>query len=131
MDLEKVLKRTCNFIDKIYEKNAQALEYVKLDYLINLEQKKWKELVDEVNTQKHNNHFRKGIGLDSKLEISFLEQEVYGKAIIRGVVFNESNFLDVRNLNNAIHKKYPSITKEYTFDEVENIWVFDTLSVFF
>ncbi|OTG86053.1 poly alpha-glucosyltransferase [Acinetobacter sp. ANC 3813] len=130
-DIGKVLKRTCTFLDKIFEKNSRLLEYVKLDYLINLEQKSWNELVKEVNTQKHNNHYRKGIGFDSNLEISFLEQEMYGKAIIRGVVYSEPNFLDEKNLNNAIHKKYPNITKEYSFDKIENIWVFDTIAAFY
>src|SRR5690606_28774857 len=96
-DIGKVLKRTCTFLDKIFEKNAQLLGYVKLDYVINLEQKTWQELVDDVRTQKHNNHYRKGIGFDQNLEVSFLEQEVYGKAIIRGIVYSEPNFFDEKN----------------------------------
>ncbi|MFW0005727.1 MAG: hypothetical protein AB8V39_03585 [Coxiella endosymbiont of Dermacentor nuttalli] len=130
-DIGKVLKRTCTFLDKIFEKNAQLLEYVKLDYVINLEQKTWQELVDDVRTQKHNNHYRKGIGFDQNLVVSFLEKEVYGKAFIRGIVYSETNFFEEKNLNNAIHKKYPNITKTYAFDKIDNVWVFDTVSALY
>lgn len=130
-DLEKVLKRTCNFLDKLFEKNTQLLEYIKVDYLINLEQKSWQDVIAEVTAQAHNNHFRKGISFDANLEVCFLEQEIYGKAIIRSVVYNEPNFFDEKNLNDAIHKKYPKITRQFHLDKIDQVWVFDTVGVFY
>lgn len=128
---EKVVKRTLNFIDKIFEKNKKLPIFLKIDYAKNIEEKYWQELVKEVSSQKHNNHYRKGISFDQDFNIAFLEQEIYAKAIIRGVVYNQPNFFDEKNLNDAIHKKYPKITKKYVLDKIEKVWVFDTQGSFY
>lgn len=91
--LSKIIKRLCNFVDKTYKKNSELFDYVKVDIAYNIEKKAFQDVVQELNSQKHNNHMRKGISLDKNFEISFLEQELYGKAIIKGVVYNEPNFL--------------------------------------
>lgn len=128
---DKVVKRTINFIDKIFEKNNVLPEFLKLDYIKNIKEKDWQDVVQEVSKQKHNNHYRKGIAFDKELSVIFLEQEIYGKSIIKGTVYSEPNFFDEKNLNDAIQKKYPSITKKYQLDKIKKVWVFDTIAVFY
>ena len=128
---DKVVKRTLNFIDKLYEKNNRLPEFLKFDFAKNIEERKWTDLVKEVSEQKHNNHYRKGIAFDENLSICFLEQEIYAKAIIRGVVYNEPNFFDEKNLNDAIRKKYTNVKATYSLNKIEKVWVFDTQAVFF
>ncbi|MCO8101013.1 poly alpha-glucosyltransferase [Acinetobacter indicus] len=128
---DKVVKRTMNFIDKLYEKNNRLPEFLKFDFAKNIEERKWTDLVKEVSEQKHNNHYRKGIAFDENLSICFLEQEIYAKAIIRGVVYNEPNFFDEKNLNDAIRKKYTNVKANYSLNKIEKVWVFDTQAVFF
>ena len=82
-NFEKVAKIKISFIDKLFEKNNGLPEFIKLDYVNNVEEKDWQD----VGQQKHNNHYRKGISLNKALNISFLEQEVYGKSIVKGVVY--------------------------------------------
>jgi len=130
-DYDKVVKRTLNFIDKLYEKNNRLPEFLKFDFAKNIEERKWTDLVKEVSEQKHNNHYRKGIAFDENLSICFLEQEIYAKAIIRGVVYNEPNFFDEKNLNDAIKKKYTNVKANYSLNKIEKVWVFDTQAVFF
>lgn len=60
-----------------------------------------------------------------------MEQEIYAKAIIRGVVYNEPNFFDEKNLNDAIRKKYTNVKANYSLNKIEKVWVFDTQAVFF
>lgn len=126
-----VIKRLINFIEKQYGKNRGLPEFLKIDIAINIEEKKWQEVVAEVEGQKHNNHYRKGISFNENFGISFLEQEIYGKAIIRGVVYNEPNFFDYKNLNDAIQKKYTSLKTDYNSKNINKVWIFDTISVFY
>lgn len=128
---DKVVKRTLNFIDKLYEKNNRLPNFLKFDFAKNIEERKWTDLVKEVSEQKHNNHYRKGIAFDENLSICFLEQEIYAKAIIRGGVYNELNFFDEKNLNDAIRKKYTNVKANYSLNKIEKVWVFDTQAVFF
>ncbi|SPL72527.1 poly alpha-glucosyltransferase [Acinetobacter stercoris] len=130
-NIQKVIKRLLNFLDKLYTKNSSLTDFMKIDIAYNVEKKSWDQVCDLVNTQKHNNHMRKGISLDERFEISFLEQEIYGKAIVKGVVYNEPNFFDEKNLNDAIRKKYPNITKEFKLDKIRNAWLFDTYAAFY
>ena len=127
-DSKIVLRRFINFIDKYYSKNRFLPEFLKIDIAVNIEKKSWKTVLDEVNQQKHNNHFRKGISFDENFNMCFLEQEIYGKAIIKGLVHNEPNFFDEKNLNDAIHKKYPTVTANYDLSKIQHVWVFDTIS---
>ncbi|MDV4316037.1 poly alpha-glucosyltransferase [Acinetobacter indicus] len=128
---DKVVKRVLNFIDKLYEKNNRLPDFLKFDFAKNIEERKWTDLVKEVSEQKHNNHYRKGIAFDENLSICFLEQEIYAKAIIRGTVYNEPNFFDEKNLNDAIRKKYTNVKANYSVNKIEKVWLFDTQAVFF
>lgn len=130
-DLQKVMKRLLNLIDKNYKKNNELPDYLKIDIAYNIEKKNWEDVVQLIHSQKHNNHMRKGISFDEDFAISFLEQEIYAKAIIKGVVYNEPNFFDEQNLNDAIKKKYPSITKKFVLDKIKHAWLFDTYSAFY
>lgn len=126
-----VIKRLINFIEKQYEKNRALPEFLKIDIVINIEEKKWTDVVSDVESQKHNNHYRKGISFNENFGISFLEQEVYGKAIIRGVIYNEPNFFDYKNLNDAIQKKYTSLKTDYNAKNINQVWIFDTISALY
>ncbi|TCM59595.1 hypothetical protein EC844_1412 [Acinetobacter calcoaceticus] len=129
--LETVTKRLLNFVDKTYQADKTMLNLVKIDVAYNINKKNWKDLVQIVNEQPHNNHFRQSIAFDEKLSISFLEQEIYGKSIIKGLVFNEPNFFDEVNLNDALKKKYPAITHKIKLEKLQNVWVFDTYGAYF
>lgn len=125
------ISRTLKFLEKLYEKNRSLPEFLKFDIAVNIEKKSWQDVKNILNTQLHNNHFRKGVSFDSKFDICFLEQELYGKALIRGIVYNEPTFWDQDNVNRAIHSKYPTITKTFELDKLEYIWVFDTVSALY
>ena len=126
-----LIKRVLKYIDQQFEKNRQLPEFLKFDIAVNVEEKNWSTVVDQVNRQPHNNHYRKGISFDEKFNICFLEQEVYGKALIKGVVYNQPNFFDEKNLNTAIKKKYPQIKTQFELTKIKKVWVFDTLSCFY
>lgn len=126
-----LIKRVLKYIDQQFEKNRQLPEFLKFDIAVNVEEKNWSTVVDHVNRQPHNNHYRKGISFDEKFNICFLEQEVYGKALIKGVVYNQPNFFDEKNLNTAIKKKYPQIKTQFELAKIKKVWVFDTLSCFY
>lgn len=126
-----LIKRVLKYIDQQFEKNRQLPEFLKFDIAVNVEEKNWSTVVDQVNRQPHNNHYRKGISFDEKFNICFLEQEVYGKALIKGVVYNQPNFFDEKNLNTAIKKKYPQIKTQFELAKIKKVWVFDTLSCFY
>lgn len=90
----KLIKRSIDFFEKIFKKDRCLPEFIKIDVAYNIQEKAWQDVLQEVKQQKHNNHYRQGISFDKQFEINFLEQEIYGKAIIRSVVFNEPNFFD-------------------------------------
>ncbi|MFC2995984.1 poly alpha-glucosyltransferase [Acinetobacter sichuanensis] len=130
-DLAKIIKRLLNFVDKVFNKDNKNLDFVKIDIAYNVEKKAWDDFLFQVKSQKHNNHLRKGISLDKNFNITFLEQEIYAKAIIKSIVFNEPNFFEEKNLNDAIKKKYPSISKNLLLSEIEYVWVFDTYAAYY
>ena len=130
-DIKKVVKRTLSFLDRIYEKEKQFTEFLKVDIAYNIEEKLWSDVVSEVEKIKHNNHYRKGISFTKDFGICFLEQEIYGSSIIRGVAFDQPNFFDEKNLNDAIRKKYTNVKANYSLNKIEKVWVFDTQAVFF
>lgn len=65
----------------------------KIDVAYNLEKQSWNQIEQQVHHQFHNNHYRRGIGFDDSCSLAFLEQEIYGKAIIRGLSYDKPNFL--------------------------------------
>lgn len=125
------ISRTLKFLEKLYEKHRGLPEFLKFDIAVNIEKKSWQDVKNTLNIQLHNNHFRKGVSFDSKFDICFLEQELYGKALIRGIVYNEPTFWDQDNVNRAIRSKYPTITKTFELDKLEHVWVFDTVSALY
>lgn len=126
-----VIKRAIKFLDQYYEKNRQLPALMKFDVVSHTEEKSWQDVDAEVNNQKHNNHYRKGISFDENFNVAFLEQEIYGKALIKGLVYNKPNFFDEININNAIKAKYPILKKTIKLTELNKVWVFDTTAVFY
>ncbi|RJE70060.1 poly alpha-glucosyltransferase, partial [Acinetobacter sp. JS678] len=74
---------------------------------------------------------RKGIGFDEHCSVAFLEQEIYGKAIIRGLSYDKPNFFDEANLNYAIKQKYNAPKPQIKLQELQDIWTFDTYAAFY
>ncbi|MCY1175840.1 hypothetical protein D9M73_160950 [compost metagenome] len=63
--------------------------------------------------------------------MAFLEQEIYGKAIIRGLSYDKPNFFDETNLNYAIKQKYNATKPQIKLQELQDIWTFDTYAGFY
>lgn len=126
-----VVRRTLKFIDQYFEKKRQLPEFLKFDVAVNVQEKSWAEVDKTVNTQNHNNHYRKGLSFDPKFEICFLEQEIYGKAIIKGLTYSQPNFFDEKNLNDAVKAKYPKTAKVFSLNSIEKVWTFDTVGTIY
>ncbi|NUF53207.1 poly alpha-glucosyltransferase, partial [Acinetobacter seifertii] len=75
-----------DFIDRQFPPD-QLPDYIKIDVAYNLEKQSWSQIEQFVHHQFHNNHYRRGIALDEACSVVFLEQEIYGKAIIRGLSY--------------------------------------------
>ncbi|MEI5656237.1 BapA prefix-like domain-containing protein [Acinetobacter baumannii] len=61
----------------------------------------------------------------------WLEQEIYGKAIIRGLSYDKPNFFDETNLNYAIKQKYRATKPEIKLKSLQEVWTFDTYATFY
>ncbi len=129
-NLEQAKKQLLDFIDDQFAQE-QLADYIKIDIAYNLMQQVWKEVEQQVHHQFHNNHYRKGIGFDEHCSVAFLEQEIYGKAIIRGLSYDKPNFFDETNLNYAIKQKYNAIKPQIKLQELQDIWTFDTYAGFY
>lgn len=127
----KLIQKATNFIEKKFLKEKDLISYLKIDFVKNIERKNWLDVYKEIQNQKHNNHYRKGISFDNNFNICFLEQEIYGNSIISSKLYNEPNFIDEKNLNNAIKEKYPNIKNKIYLDKIKTVWIFDTVSVFY
>lgn len=123
-------KELFEFLDQQFTSNKLA-ELLKFDIAYNIQQETWYEIEQTLKNQFHNNHYRKGISFDENFKISFLEQELYGKAIIRGLSYDTPNFFDQNNLNIAIIKKYQDNNVALKINEIQHIWTFDTHAVFY
>lgn len=123
-------KELFEFLDQQFTSNKLA-ELLKFDIAYNIQQETWYEIEQTLKNQFHNNHYRKGISFDDNFKISFLEQELYGKAIIRGLSYDTPNFFDQNNLNLAIIKKYQDNNIVLKINEIQDIWTFDTHAVFY
>ena len=130
-DAKTTINRTLKFVDQYIEKNRVLPEFLKFDVVTKIEKKQWASVLQEIDKQMHNNHYRKGISFDEKFTVCFLEQEIYGRAIIRGLVYNKPNFVDQANLNSTIKMKYPNLKVQYDIEKIEEIWVFDTKAAYF
>ena len=129
-NLEQAKKQLLDFIDDQFAQE-QLADYIKIDIAYNLMQQVWKEVEQQVHHQFHNNHYRKGIGFDEHCSVAFLEQEIYGKAIIRGLSYDKPNFFDENNLNYAIKQKYNATKPQIKLQELQEIWTFDTYGAFY
>lgn len=129
-NLEQAKKQLLDFINDQFAQ-APLADYIKIDIAYNLMQQVWKEVVQQVHHQFHNNHYRKGIGFDEHCSVAFLEQEIYGKAIIRGLSYDKPNFFDETNLNYAIKQKYNATKPQIKLQELQEIWTFDTYGAFY
>lgn len=119
-----------NFIDDQFCSD-QLPDYIKIDVAYNLTKQSWREVNQLVQHQFHNNHYRRGIGFDEPCSLVFLEQEMYGKAIIRGLSYDKPNFFDETNLNYAIKQKYNGTKPQVKFQTLQDIWTFDTYATFY
>lgn len=129
-NLEQAKKQLLDFINDQFAQ-APLADYIKIDIAYNLMQQVWKEVEQQVHHQFHNNHYRKGIGFDEHCSVAFLEQEIYGKAIIRGLSYDKPNFFDEPNLNYAIKQKYNATKPQIKLQELQEIWTFDTYGAFY
>lgn len=129
-NLEQAKKQLLDFINDQFAQE-QLADYIKIDIAYNLMQQVWKEVEQQVHHQFHNNHYRKGIGFDEHCSVAFLEQEIYGKAIIRGLSYDKPNFFDETNLNYAIKQKYNATKPQIKLQELQDIWTFDTYAAFY
>ncbi|CAI3129662.1 hypothetical protein MWMV18_MWMV18_03416 [Acinetobacter calcoaceticus] len=129
-NLEHAKKQLLDFINDQFAQ-APLADYIKIDIAYNLMQQMWKEVEQQVHHQFHNNHYRKGIGFDEQCSVAFLEQEIYGKAIIRGLSYDKPNFFDETNLNYAIKQKYNATKPQIKLQELQDIWTFDTYAGFY
>lgn len=129
-NLEQAKKQLLDFIDDQFAHEPLA-EYIKIDVAYNLTKQAWKEVEQQVHHQFHNNHYRRGIGFDEHCSVAFLEQEIYGKAIIRGLSYDKPNFFDETNLNYAVKQKYNAPKPQIKLQELQDIWTFDTYAAFY
>ncbi|MFV5343441.1 poly alpha-glucosyltransferase [Acinetobacter oleivorans] len=129
-NLEQAKKQLLDFINKQFAQSPLD-DYIKIDVAYNLTKQAWKEVEQQVHHQFHNNHYRKGIGFDEHCSVAFLEQEIYGKAIIRGLSYDKPNFFDETNLNYAVKQKYNAPKPQIKLQELQDIWTFDTCAAFY
>lgn len=129
-NLEQAKKQLLDFINDQFAQ-APLADYIKIDIAYNLMQQVWKEVEQQVHHQFHNNHYRKGIGFDEQCSVAFLEQEIYGKAIIRGLSYDKPNFFDETNLNYAVKQKYNATKPEIKLQTLQQVWTFDTYGAFY
>ena len=104
---------------------------IKIDVAFNIQQEKWSDIEQVLKNQLHNNHYRKGISFDADFKHCFLEQELYGKAIIRALSYNTPNFVDEKNLNSSLLRKYPNQSCTIKIADLQQVWTFDTLAVIY
>lgn len=119
-----------NFIDDQFSLD-QLPDYIKIDYAYNIQKEDWQKIDQAIKNQQHNNHYRKGLSFDEEFKICFLEQELYGRAIIRGLSYDQPNYFDQDNLNSTLEYKYSNQNTFIQFKQLEYAWTFDTYAVFY
>jgi len=136
--ITSISKRLLSLVDKVYKDDKDLLGLVKIDLVSNIEKTTLEKLKSDVFEQRHNNQYRKGVSLDGKFNICFLEQELYAYSIVNfkksevrnGITFNENNYIDEEMLLKAIKKKY-KIEYKLKFNNQNPVWIFDTISCFY
>ncbi|RLZ11115.1 poly alpha-glucosyltransferase [Acinetobacter sp. 2JN-4] len=130
-DFSTVRQELFHFLEQQYEEDQSLCTFLKFDFAFNIQKESWKNVEEIVRNQFHNNHYRKGISFDENFEICFLEQELYGRAIIRGLSYDKPNFFDEKNLNTTILRKYNEQKEPVKINELQDVWTFDTYAVFY
>lgn len=131
VDPKQLIKRTLNYLDKLFEKKRSLPQFLKFDIPTNIEEITWADLQQEIQQQEHNNHYRRGISFDPKFNICFLEQEIYAKALIKGIAYDQPNFFDEKNIHDAIRSKYSQIKQNIDLKSLKTVWTFETISVIY
>lgn len=123
-------KRCQNFITHLYDKNQKSIKFIKIDLAYQFEQTTLAMLEQMIQQQAHNNHLRRGVAFDSRFELAFLEQELYGNAIIKSEKINQPGYFDQANLNSYIKKKYKHQPKLILNDiKYQPVILFDTFGL--
>ena len=130
-ELQPAQQALFTFLDKQFNQQGQLEELLKFDLAYNIQAASWQQIEQDMKCQLHNNHYRKGISFDQHFQTCFLEQELYGKAIIRGLSYDTPNFFDQDNLHASISKKYPHQTHPVQLNEIQQVWSFDSHAVFY
>ena len=131
LELNNALNQLFEILDHQFAINQQLNEYIKIDCAYNIQKEDWQKIDQAIKTQQHNNHYRKGLSFDEKFTICFLEQELYGRAIIRGLSYDQPNYFDQDNLNSTLEYKYSNQNTSIQFKQLEYAWTFDTYAVFY
>lgn len=127
----KIRKQLLDFLELQFHHQHKLFEYLKFDCAFNIQTENWQDIEQSLKNQFHNNHYRKSISFDSDFQVCFLEQELYGKAIIRALSYDSPNFFDEKNLNNSILKKYPYTDIHFKLETIQQVSTFDTYAVFY
>ncbi|MEB3792816.1 poly alpha-glucosyltransferase [Acinetobacter sp. IK40] len=130
-ELQPAQQALFTFLDKQFNQQGQLEELLKFDLAFNIRAASWQQIEQDIKCQLHNNHYRKGISFDQHFQTCFLEQELYGKAIIRGLSYDTPNFFDQDNLNASISKKYPHQAHPVQLSDIQQVWSFDSHAVFY
>ncbi|MFW2036468.1 poly alpha-glucosyltransferase [Acinetobacter junii] len=131
LELNNALNQLFEILDHQFAINQQLNEYIKIDCAYNIQKEDWQKIDQAIKNQQHNNHYRKGLSFDEKFTICFLEQELYGRAIIRGLSYDQPNYFDQDNLNSTLEYKYSNQNTSIQFKQLEYAWTFDTYAVFY
>lgn len=130
-ELQPAQQALFTFLDTQFNEQGQLAEFLKFDLAYNIQPRRWQQIEQDIKCQLHNNHYRKGISFDQHFQTCFLEQELYGKAIIRGLSYDTPNFFDQDNLNASISKKYPHQAHPVQLNQIQQVWSFDSHAVFY
>ncbi|VXA57796.1 conserved hypothetical protein [Acinetobacter proteolyticus] len=130
-DFADIQQQLFNFLEQQFTLAEQLPIFMKFDVAFNIRQENWQDIEQTLKNQLHNNHYRKGISFDADFNYCFLEQELYGKAIIRALSYNTPNFVDEKNLNSSLLKKYPNQSCTIKIADLQQVWTFDTLAVIY
>ena len=74
-DIKKVVKRTLSFLDRIYEKEKQFTEFLKVDIAYNIEEKLWSDVVSEVEKKNITTTIVRELALQKILVFVFLSRK--------------------------------------------------------
>ncbi len=130
-DFADIQQQLFDFLEQQLAVVERSPAFLKFDVAFNIQQESWQNLEQTLENQFHNNHYRKGISFDADFNCSFLEQELYGKAIIRALSYNSPNFFDKKNLNSSLLRKYPNQQHNIKIKELQQLWTFDTYAVIY